>query len=400
MLLSDEVAVNNMIQSRGGCLTMTHSVQSGDVPLKGFSSRADVLTVLTMAQRLTGGERASLMLPLRATRELQVVAANGLDSDRLLHTRVRLGAPVAGLVAETGRALFINDEHEFAVVVGRQPVGERSAAFISVPVPLDSMDRGVLNIADPIGRTHFRSEDFDAVQGLAVMIGRLDFLRTQLADERDKISVLRKELVWLQESERHRLARDLHDEAGHALTMAVFQIDLERVKPTTDPGTKATLTRARAAVMDCAIVLNDMAFRLRPRILEDLGLISALRVLATQVHDASDIRVNLNLNGDVQALSREAELTAFRVVQEGLTNVRKHAKAAHAWVELTFHATTLEISVCDDGVGTTTEKAMENQHSSQGLRGMRERVELLGGELDFSQAAERMTYLSVRLPLE
>ncbi len=379
---------------------MVHPIQRNDSFAQGFSAKDDLLAAFTLAQRLAGGERASLMLPLIATRELQVVAANGLASDQLIHTRVRLGAPVAGLVAETGHALLVNSEQEFAAIVGRQPLEERSAAFISVPVPLASMGRGVLNIADPIGRTRFHSDDFSAIQGLATMIGQLDSLRTQLAEEHDKISTLRKELLWVQESERHGLARDLHDEAGHALTIAVFQIDLERIKPTTDPDTKATLTRARDAMMDCATVLNDMAFRLRPRVLEDLGLISALRVLMTQIYDANGPRVSLDLEGIVRTLNPAVELVAFRVVQEALTNVRKHAGAAHAWVEVAFQATALEISVRDDGIGTTSQEAMGNQHSSQGLRGMRERVEMLDGTLEFTRTSDQITCLHVRLPLK
>jgi len=374
-------------------------IQSNDSVLREFAAKDDILAALSLARRSTGGERASLMLPVPATPELQVVATLGGVGDRLLNTRVRLGAPVAGLVADTGHSLLVNDEDEFATTVGRQPHGDRSAAFISVPVPLASAGRGVLNIADPIGRAHFRRDDLSVIEGLAAMIGQLNSLRTQLAQERDWTVSVQKELLWLQESERHRLARDLHDEAGHALTIAIFQIDLERIKATTDPVTKATLTKARDAVLNCATSLNDMAFRLRPRILEDLGLVSALRVLTAQIHESSKTAVSLHLHGDIRPLSAEAELIAFRVVQEGMTNVRKHAEAAHAWIALTFNETTLAIQVCDDGVGTTAGEAMGNPHSSQGLRGMRERVEMLGGHLAFTRSPERVTCLTVHLPL-
>jgi len=377
---------------------MVQSIQSNDSFMRDFAAKDDILAALAFARRLTGGERTSLMLPLSDTPELRVVAATGLTSDDIIDTRVRLGAPVAGMVAETGNALLINDEQEFRTSVGRQPLGDRSAAFISVPVPLASAGRGVLNIADPVGRAHFHRDDLGAIQGLATMIGQLDSLRSQLARERAESAALRKELLWVQESERHRLARDLHDEAGHALTLAVFQIDLERIKSTIDPDTKAILTRARDAVMDCATALNDMAFRLRPRILEDLGLVSAVRVLAAQVHEANRMLISLDINGDVRTLSAETELVAFRVVQEGLTNIRKHAGATNAWITLAFHATALEIALCDDGVGTTPGEALGNQHSSQGLRGMRERVESLGGTLDFVRTPEAITCLSVRIP--
>ncbi|HEY8598301.1 MAG TPA: sensor histidine kinase [Thermomicrobiales bacterium] len=373
-------------------------IQSSELVRREFAAKDDILAALALARRLTGGERASLMLPVPAAPELQVVAALGMADDRLIDTRVRLGAPVAGMVADTGHSLLINDEQEFATIVGRQPLGDRSAAFISVPVPLATAGRGVLSITDPVGRAHFQVDDLSAIEGLAAMIGQLNTLRTQLVQERDRTLAAQKELLWLQESERHRLARDLHDEAGHAVTIAIFQIDLERIKAA-DPATKATLTRARDAVLSCATALNDMAFRLRPRILEDLGLVSALRVLTTQIDESSKTSVSMELNGDVRPLSAEAELVAFRVVQEGLTNVRKHAQAAHAWVALNFTEATLTIDVRDDGVGTTANEAMGNLHSSQGLRGMRERVEMLGGDLEFTCSTEHMTRLSVRLPL-
>jgi len=378
---------------------MDHNAQRDDIVMHECTAKSDVHAVLSLARRLTGSERTSLMLPSLAASELHVVAATGIASDRVIDARVRLGVPVAGMVAETGRSLLINDAQEFTDIVGRQPLGNRSAAFISVPVPFAASGRGVLNIADPVGRQRFRSDDLNAIQGLATIIGRLDSLRAELDIERQRALAIQKELLWVQESERHRLARDLHDEAGHALTLAVFQIDLERIKPTINLDTTATLTKARDALLNCATALNDMAFQLRPRILEDLGLVSALRALVAQMHDASKTHISLDLNGAIRSLSNEGELVAFRVVQEGLTNIRKHAEASHAWITLDFHDKLLEIRLCDNGLGTTTEQAMSNQHSSQGLRGMRERVEFSGGELEFFRTAQQLTCLSVRLPL-
>jgi signal transduction histidine kinase len=213
------------------------------------------------------------------------------------------------------------------------------------------------------------------------------------------IAELHKELIWVQEAERARLARELHDEASHALTLAVFRLDLERVKPGTPRAAKEALAQARDALLGCAGSLHDIAFRLCPRILEYLGLVPALRTLIAQVQDVGGLSVTLEVAGTERALGKEVELTAFRAVQEALTNTRKHAGATAVSVRLAYRSSGLTIAVEDDGVGVDVGEALASGHAGLGLAGMRERVAALGGELALARRATGGARLAVALPL-
>jgi signal transduction histidine kinase len=353
-----------------------------------------------LAARLARGARASLMMPGPTSPELRVVAASGVPLGSIASARVRLGEPVAGLVAQTRRPLLVNGGTLFAELAGRRPAQYGSTSFICAPVPLDEGGYGVLSVADPIGRERFQNDDLDALEALARLIGRelvAERLRTRLARAEENAADLRRELIWVQEAERNRLARDLHDEAGHALTLALFQVDLQRVRADLPPDVKESLVQARDMILDCATALNDMAFRLRPRILDDLGLVPALRTLIAQGPEG--LRVELQISGDERPLGGEVELVAFRVIQEALTNVRKHARAGRAWVQLAFAPDALHIVVQDNGIGVERREALAGEHTSQGLRGMQERVGALGGTFAIGPRPLRGTCLEVRLPL-
>lgn len=278
--------------------------------------------------------------------------------------------------------------------------------FISVPVPLQGGEYGVLNVAAPIGRTMFQATELSGLQTLAALIGSTlpAFAESDRVEQLEGvIAQLQLQLIRVQEAERQRLARELHDEAGHALTIALSRVDLERVKATTSPPTREALTHARDAIMSAATALNDMAFRLRPRILEDLGLLPALRTLVAQAQVPDSLRIVFETDGDVpQRESGAVELAVFRIVQEALTNTRKHAEANTVSLHLSFHAHTLRIVVQDDGTGIDKHEgreALSNGLAGQGLRGMRERVEANGGTFMIGAGGAGGTRVAVNLPL-
>jgi signal transduction histidine kinase len=358
--------------------------------------------IVNLARHLVQSGRASLMLPDAVSSTLRVVAGSGVPHRAAVARSTHPGKGIAGLVAQTRQPLLVNGGDHFARLVHHPTARYRTDAFISVPVPLHEGSCGVLSVADPIGREGFRADDLNALQGLATLAGRefapeLGGARLQQLER--TVAELRRQLIWVQEAERSRLARELHDEAGHALTLAVFRIDLERVKPGISPEVKEALTQARDAVLGCANSLHDIAFRLRPRILEDLGLIPALRTLTAQVQDLGGLTVTLKVVGEERGLSKEAELAAFRVVQEALTNTRKHAEASAAWVHLAFHPWGLQILVQDNGIGIDADEVLAGEHTGLGLTGMRERVEALGGRFALGKRRARGTRLAVMVPL-
>lgn len=202
--------------------------------------------------------------------------------------------------------------------------------------------------------------------------------------------------VWrVQEDERRRLARELHDGIGQNLTALKHRLaQLEDGLPA------GHVERLQAAISLCHDTLEDtreMSRLLRPPILDDLGLEAALRWLARSVGEATGLAVELELeclpplDGDLQTL-------LFRVAQEGLNNASKHARARSVLVRLVRRGPLLLLDVADDGQGCVAEQAVGKGGS--GLGGMRERLRLYGGSLQFHSAPGEGTRLRVTVPLE
>jgi len=166
-----------------------------------------------------------------------------------------------------------------------------------------------------------------------------------------------------QEAERRRIASGLHDEVGQVLTGVLLRLDDEETK---------------RAVRQALNEVRRIARELRPEMLEQLGLVSALTELSRRFAESSGIRVERSFAPELPPLSDEAELAVYRVAQESLTNVARHAAATQVEVVLQPGADSVVLCVCDDGRGMS-EAAASNGHG--GLRGMRERALLVGGAL-------------------
>ncbi len=346
--------------------------------------------IAPLARRLLWGERASLLLPHNGLDVLRIVSASGLPDTVVAQAQVRLGEPIAGLVAQTRQPLLGSDP---AVTHGDRVGYYRTGSFVSVPVPLGDGQYGVLSVADPRDRATFRAADVEALQGLAALVAH--YISGTVPRE-----AVRRQLIQAREEERGRVARELHDDAGHALTAAIFRLDLDALRLGDDPlAAHAAIERARAALLESAALLHDATYTLRPRILDDLGLLAALRSLLERAEEG-DRRVTMSVTGEPRRLDEARELAVFRVVQEALTNVRKHARAAQTWVWLRFEAAWLTVIVEDDGIGLDPAAVpTPGPSSSLGLAGMRERVEVLGGALTIGARPHGGTRLVAHLPL-
>lgn len=201
--------------------------------------------------------------------------------------------------------------------------------------------------------------------------------------------------VWrVQEDERRRLARELHDGLGQNLTALKHR--LAQIAGELGPGHDALRTRMEAAIALCSASLEDtrhMSRLLRPPILDDLGLVPALRWLARSVQESSGLAVVVEV-GDLPPLGGETQTLLFRVAQEALNNAARHARAESVLVRLVASDAALQLQVIDDGVGFEPAQA----HGS-GLGGMRERLRLHGGRLELRSTPGRGTRLRASVPL-
>ena len=216
-----------------------------------------------------------------------------------------------------------------------------------------------------------------------------------------KLQALSRRLVEVQETERRHLARELHDEIGQALT--AIELNLQEVLET--PGTDALAPRLRECLGVVERVeeqVHDLSLNLRPSMLDDLGLEPALRWYTERQAALAGLQIEVRAAPLDQRLDPMIETECFRVVQEALNNVVKHAKARNVIVELTRNEEQLHLSVRDDGIGFDVAKVREQavRGASLGLLSMEERATLAGGDLQYHATPGQGTEVHAWFPIK
>ena len=209
-----------------------------------------------------------------------------------------------------------------------------------------------------------------------------------------RLQYLLRHATTAQEEERKRLARELHDETGQALTSILLRLkvlqdetDLEVIQD--------RLNGLRYLTSQTLEEVRRLSVDLRPAALDDLGLVPALRGCVQRYAERSDVEMVFSAPTALARLSPEVEIILYRAVQEGLTNIVRHARARHASVSVERCGTTLRLLVVDDGVGFTYDASTGN-----GLAGMRERVLMAGGTLSIASQPGAGTRILIELPVE
>lgn len=207
--------------------------------------------------------------------------------------------------------------------------------------------------------------------------------------------------VWrVEEEERRRIARDLHDGVGQVMT--ALRHRLEAARGDDDPET--CRQRLDEAIALCDRVLEEtrvLARLLRPQILDDLGLEAAIRWLARRCVDATHCAVDIDLALGEEPLGADVATVAFRTVQESLTNVMRHANARHVSIRAARRGDSLQLLVADDGRGMDEESSARSRDAGggSGVSGMRERVQLFGGTFSIVSAPGEGVQVRANLPL-
>jgi signal transduction histidine kinase len=228
-----------------------------------------------------------------------------------------------------------------------------------------------------------------------------DRLEVEVQHRTAELTSLARHLETAREDERARLARDLHDELGALLTAA--KLDVARLRPGLQQAAPALLPRVEHLVqsLNSGIALKRRIIEdLRPSSLDNLGLLPALEILCAEFAERLQVRMETVLSP--VKLSPSADLTAFRLVQESLSNIAKHAQAKHVVVTVASEDGMAAIGVDDDGVGFDMAGRSANGLSpvgSHGLVGMRYRVQAEGGTLRIQSAPDKGTRVQALLPL-
>ena len=224
----------------------------------------------------------------------------------------------------------------------------------------------------------------------------------ELADEvadsamaQQRIKALMERLVTVQEEERRRLARDLHDHLGQQLT--ALRLEMSMLRHLGGPEIQPSLASAEAIAERLDRDVDYLAWSLRPAALDEFGLSAALQTYVKQWADHHHIRAEMVTRAPAQRVQAEVENHLYRVVQEALNNIAKHAQATEALVRLDGSETTLRVTVQDNGVGFDP---TGNRARGMGLLSMRERVALIGGTIHVESGTGRGTRITVRVPLQ
>jgi signal transduction histidine kinase len=263
---------------------------------------------------------------------------------------------------------------------------------------------------------------FLLASGIAVSIGELSRRKTEvfrlaqreleerveqrtreLREANHSLGELTGRLLQLQDDERRRIARELHDSVGQ--TLAALSMNLSTVAADIDRLTKTagTVADSAALVKDMSGDIRTISYLLHPPLLDEAGLSSALRWYIEGFAERSKIRATLEFPDGFGRLSRELETAIFRVVQECLTNIHRHSESPMATVRISRSATDVWIEVEDKGKGLSPEKGAEIASTGTvgvGIRGMRERMRQLGGSLEIcSDGIGKGTVVMARLPV-
>lgn len=290
------------------------------------------------------------------------------------------------------------------VVTDRAPPerleGRRLAYVAALPILRGRRVAGALVIVGA-ARDPFAALDRPFLVALGRQVGaaleNVD-LYQRLEGRKLELELLAKRMVRQNEEERRRLSRELHDETAQLFSAVKLQLGLARERA--DGAIVPNLERALALIDEGIQSIRDVTAMLRPTLLEDLGLVPAIRALVHDFQERSGLQATFVASDRLPPLSDEGELAMFRAVQEGLSNVLRHAEAQSVAVALGIEEGEVVLRIRDDGRGMPTELRVEEfeRRGHMGLAGMRERIGTVGGSLSVGSLPAKGTELLVRVP--
>jgi signal transduction histidine kinase len=344
--------------------------------------------VVQRLRELIDARVVAIALPIGDEMRIEAVAGEvGPDFERLTYPRStsKSGRVLARGASERVDSLVEDPEAHQDIA---RKLGVSSGLYVPLVVRGETM--GVLIAHDKVGADpRFSSADLRLAEQFGLRAASAVNVSRRVA--RDALS----RVVAGQEVERRRLARELHDETGQALTSILLGLRAVDDKAADDKTRKA-VAELRELVVATLQDVRRLAVQLRPKALDDFGLVPALERLAQTFAETSGIDVQLEAHLGQERLPAEVETTLYRIVQEGLTNVVKHAHASHVSILLARRDRTAVAVIEDDGQGFGDDAA---ESDGVGLLGIQERVELHDGRVTMESTPGSGTTLRVEVPL-
>lgn len=351
----------------------------------------DLDTLLELVARnlreVIGARLVAIALPQGGALRLAAVAGDGAEDYAGLELSARSKTMRVLVRKRSERVDSVLDDPEVEQEAARR-LGARSALYVPLLVRDEAI--GVIAVHDKTGTDpRFGDADLRLAEIFAGRAAVAVELRQRVA--RDAL----ERVLSAQEDERRRLARELHDETGQALTSILLGLrGLEEAK---DPeALRANVAEVRDLVRSTLQDVRRLAVELRPKALDDFGLVAAVERLTESFAEQTGIAVEFVPNVPDRRLPPEVETALYRIVQESLTNVVKHARAGHVSIVLTQKDGSVSVVVEDDGVGFEPSRARDG---GLGLVGMRERVGLIGGRVAVESRPGAGTTFVAEVPL-
>jgi signal transduction histidine kinase len=377
--------------------------------VSGLGSLPAILNVaLDTVLQIFSGSVGGILLFDEKIQKLCYKAHRGLSAKYAGEMCLTMGEGIAGKVAQTGEPILLEDISRTPdVTLPALISAEGLKGFISVPLKAKEKVVGVMNIASHLAGK-FALDDMYLLNSIACQLGTAieqAKLYTQLSEGRERYQMLLRQALNIQEQERKRIARELHDETSQQLT--ALTLNLQAVNEMIEMGSfkdaeiKEILKKAQSIAVHAGTEVSKLIRELRPTLLDTLGLPAAIHHLAEANFNSQGINASTEFRGMERRLPAESELALFRIIQEAMSNTLRHSGAKNATVKIECDADKCILHVEDDGKGFDVSEitSIDRRGRGAGLFGMKERVKLAGGICSIDSQPGKGTKITAKIPI-
>jgi signal transduction histidine kinase len=363
---------------------------------------------LDSALDIMNGNIGEILLIDEQTGGLTRHVYRGLSKEFVDNIRLSLGEGITGSVAQSGKAVLLEDIAADPRVAHRElVVAEGLKAFICVPLRARDIVLGVLNVASRLPRK-FTTRDMHLLYAIGDQLGiAIEHARLyeRLRKARERMRKLARQNLVAEEEERRRIARELHDETSQSLSGIALQLEALIERSTTSSNQDQELIAGLKKVQSLTVQVHKEVSRLisnlHPALLDTLGLLAAVRQHVEARLQPLGILASIETKGTVRRFPADVEAAFFRFIQGAIGNVTQHAKARNVTILLEYKPDEFMMSVSDDGQGFNVSEITDVEESGRGrgLFSMRERIGFLGGTSGIESEIGKGTTVWARIPI-
>ncbi|MFQ6676209.1 MAG: PAS domain S-box protein [Fidelibacterota bacterium] len=403
------------IQIRADTQRLAALHEAGEALVASLDFSRVVNKCAEIARKLLDADGVVIFLRKPRSGYLKPIASRGAYGIEVFSMELKMGEGVSGRVAVSGKGEIVNRID--LTGNGKQVPGTPAEpeSLLSAPLKVKGNVIGVITL-DRLGKREFSEDDLSFLEHLAnISAAAIENARTydraqreirerkkienELRKSQEELHRLTTHLQTAREQERIEIARELHDRLGQLLTrLKMDWASLKEKLPHSDERLSRVIETSLDSIQASIETVHRISKELRPTLVEELGLSGAVETEAREFQDRSGVRCRLSTDPGVDTLDPDRSTALYRIVQEALTNVARHARATRVDVILKKKNGDVSLTVTDDGKGITPEKLSDP--NSFGILGMRERVYPWGGELTIAPRKGKGTRLKVTLPVK